>query len=457
MEIKFACKKFLAKRLKAIGAGKGGIQILDRLALTHFDSVETVAFDTDATTLQTSIARRKVLFGANVTGEVGSGGNPDLAERAIEEDVVQIDSELSENDALLLFGGLGGGTAGRLLIHIARRSQEGFENRLPVLAFVTLPFRFEGEQRIQQAKADLQELRHWIRGVIAISNDALLTPSLASATIEQAFVYLDEQITGLASTFLDILRADKPLQLSFGELIAELALQQSGLYVCTAEAQGPNRPFDLFARLKKSPFHKLHFEPEAVRRAVLHVLGGDDVRMNEIAILLEQFQKEFCNCESVRIGVSILPSLQGKLRLTVLGTDARVEEVEAVAAPQVTSVPTVETTSSQFSPEQPKFAEPAWQADSAAASTNLPVNSPSNGSCEPSAIFSSTNSQPEEVNGKSLGTAAGSNSKCQRYIQPELPFVENDPHKKFFDAHPTVEEGEDLDSPTFLRWKLKIR
>src|SRR5580693_6831089 len=137
-----------AVRIKVVGLGGAGGNVLDRLLLDGLDDVELVAINTDVQALTASVVEHKVQLGRNTTRGLGAGGDPEVGYAAAEEGVEEIRQALEGAQMIFLCAGLGGGTgsgAARIVASLAR------EQKALVIAFATLPFAFEGRRRRGQA------------------------------------------------------------------------------------------------------------------------------------------------------------------------------------------------------------------------------------------------------------------------------------------------------------------
>ena len=119
-------------RVKVIGIGGAGSNILDRVMLDGIDEADLVAINTDVQSLTASVAAHKVQLGRNLTRGLGSGGDPELGYAAAEEATDEIRSVLQGGTVIFLSVGLGGGTGSGAAPLVAQIAKE--ENAL-VLAF----------------------------------------------------------------------------------------------------------------------------------------------------------------------------------------------------------------------------------------------------------------------------------------------------------------------------------
>src|SRR6185436_222681 len=108
-----------------------------------------IAVNTDAQDLHNSQAKRKVHIGKNLTRGLGTGMNPELGKRAVEETKEEIQESIKGADMVFIASGMGGGTGTGAAPVIARTAKE---SGCLTVAVVTKPFFFEGAQRLKLAE-----------------------------------------------------------------------------------------------------------------------------------------------------------------------------------------------------------------------------------------------------------------------------------------------------------------
>src|SRR5580658_5891851 len=77
-------------RVKVVGLGGAGGNVLDRLLLDGLQDAELIAINTDTQALTASVVEHKVQLGRTTTRGLGAGGDPELGYAAAEEGVDEI-------------------------------------------------------------------------------------------------------------------------------------------------------------------------------------------------------------------------------------------------------------------------------------------------------------------------------------------------------------------------------
>ena len=182
--------------IQVLGLGGAGSNALDRILLDGFDDAELIALNTDMQALTSSVASVKVQLGRNTTRGLGAGGDPEVGYAAAEESADEIRGSLDGAQMVFLIAGLGGGTGSGSAPLIASYARE---QDAMVVAFVTMPFSFEGKRRRAQADQALASLQHYADVVICFENDKLGDAVSPRAGIQEAFT-ADRKSTRLNSS-----------------------------------------------------------------------------------------------------------------------------------------------------------------------------------------------------------------------------------------------------------------
>src|SRR5687768_1516473 len=179
-------------RIKIVGLGGAGGNVLDRLLLDGTDDTELVAINTDVQALTASVVTERVQLGRMTTRGLGAGGDPEVGYAAAEEGIDEIRKTLEGAQIVFLCVGLGGGTgsgAARIVASLAR------EQKSLVVAFATLPFAFEGKRRRAQAEEALGALQRYADVVIHFENDRMSDSVAPLAGIQEAFAVADQTLS----------------------------------------------------------------------------------------------------------------------------------------------------------------------------------------------------------------------------------------------------------------------
>ena len=137
---------------------------------------------------------------------------------------------------MFILAGMGGGTGGGASPIVAEIAAE--QGAL-VIAFVTLPFSFEGGRRLKQAEEGLAALRRACDAVIPLPNDILLQEGADNETVLDSFARADEWIGRGVKSIWAMLSKTGLINVDFATL--RQAFQQRGAKTLFGLARGRGR------------------------------------------------------------------------------------------------------------------------------------------------------------------------------------------------------------------------
>lgn len=263
-------------RIKVLGIGGSGKNALNHMVNTKVKGVEFIAVNTDAQDLHHSLAKKKIHIGKNLTRGLGTGMNPELGKRAVEETKEEIQEAIKGADMVFIAGGEGGGTCTGAAPGVARTAKE--LGALTV-AVVTKPFFFEGMQRMKLAEQGLEDLRKEVDAIIIIPNDRLLANIDKTTTAKNAFAMSDEILKQAVEGISDLITMPGIINIDFADIRAILENAGSAL-MGIGMASGEKRAEESAKMAINSPLLELSIH--GAKGVLFSIAGGDDLTMFEI-------------------------------------------------------------------------------------------------------------------------------------------------------------------------------
>lgn len=263
-------------RIKVVGIGGSGSNAIDHMINTKVKGVEFIAINTDAQDLHTSLAKKKIHIGKNLTKGLGAGMNPEIGKRAIEETKEEVQEAMKGADMVFITCGLGGGTgsgASGVAAQVAK------EIGALTVAVVTKPFFFEGRQRGKIAENALEELRKDVDAIIVIPNDRLLSNISKETTAENAFAMCDDVLKQAVEGISDLITTPGIINIDFADVRAILKESGSAL-MGVGIASGERRAEEAAKMAINSPL--LDLSINGARGVLFSIAGGSDLTMFEI-------------------------------------------------------------------------------------------------------------------------------------------------------------------------------
>ena len=263
-------------RIKVLGVGGSGKGALNHMVTSKVTGVEFIAVNTDAQDLHHSLAKKKIHIGKNLTRGLGTGMNPELGKRAVEETKEEIQEAIKGADMVFIAGGEGGGTCTGAAPGIARTAKE--LGALTV-AVVTKPFFFEGLQRMKLAEQGLEDLRKEVDAIIIIPNDRLLANIDKTTTAKNAFAMSDDILKQAVEGISDLITMPGIINIDFADIRAVLENAGSAL-MGIGTASGEKRAEEAAKMAINSPLLELSIH--GAKGVLFSIAGGDDLTMFEI-------------------------------------------------------------------------------------------------------------------------------------------------------------------------------
>lgn len=263
-------------RIKVVGVGGSGKNAVNHMINSKVKGVDFITINTDSQELHHSLAKRRIHIGKNLTRGLGTGMNPEMGKRAVEETKEDVQESIKGADMVFVACGLGGGTGSGASPVVARTAKE--LGALTV-AVVTKPFFFEGQQRSHVAEAALEELRKEVDAIIVIPNDRLLSTIDKNTTVKNAFAICDEILRQAVEGISDLITTPGIINIDFADIRTVMENAGSAL-MGIGTATGENRAIDAAKLAINSPL--LDVSITGAKGVLFSIAGGEDLTMFEI-------------------------------------------------------------------------------------------------------------------------------------------------------------------------------
>jgi cell division protein FtsZ len=323
-----------------------------------------------------------------------------------------------------------------------------------VLAFVTLPFGFEGDRRRQQALASLDQLRTYADAVICIPNDRLFKLIGENASAVEAFARGNEALAGGAQAVWQLLSRRGLINLDFADLRATLGAKRLDGLFSYGEGSGSGKAKDAMKMLLENPL----LDTEALARAegvLVSILGGPELTLVDVQKAVEPISKH-ANRARVIMGAATDETMRDKLSVTLIAGVAPVPH-RGSSTPAYKAVPG-RARPGEASPAKSgitlnRSVRPTPVAAASATSETASGDAPELVMDPSSANAESDSSTSAET---SLGKTPPPKKEPAKPKQEDLP-LENISRGRFDKSEPTLYDGENLDVPTFLRRGIALK
>ena len=295
--------------VKVIGVGGGGINAANQMFF-HIKDINFAVLDSDSQQLNESPIPDRVLL-ESIPGHD--------ARYVTEENEAEI-ATLFDDDTkmVIIVAGLGGETGTDVAPVVARIAREK-EVTLTV-GIVTIPFQFEGTERIQMALAGIEDMRKHVDSLFVINNQHL-TEIYNDLDQSNAFAKSDETLTTAVRSLYEIIAVKNKLCIDFNDL--RYTLHKGGqAMVFSGYAVGECRVTKALEDAFESPLLK-DCDIYSSRKMMMNFYYNPDSEspllmeeMNEVQAFMSNFNQD----TDVIWGMAYDNTLEDQLKVTVLAS-----------------------------------------------------------------------------------------------------------------------------------------
>ena len=223
--------------IKVIGVGGGGGNAVNHMYKEGIHGVTFALCNTDNQALAKSPIPVKLQLGPTITHGLGAGNNPPKAKDAAEESIEDIKHLLSDGTQMVFItAGMGGGTGTGAAPVVARVAKE---MNILTVGIVTIPFLFEGKEKIIQAIEGVEQIKQNVDALMIINNERLRS-IYSDLTFINAFTKADDTLSIAAKSIVEIITEQGIMNLDFADVSTKL--RNGGVaIISTGLGDGDNR------------------------------------------------------------------------------------------------------------------------------------------------------------------------------------------------------------------------
>ena len=317
--------------IKVIGVGGGGGNAVNHMYREGIHDVTFVLCNTDNQALNDSPVPVHLQLGKE---GLGAGNKPAKAREAAEESLDDIKAMLNDGTKMaFITAGMGGGTGTGAAPVIARVSKE---MGILTVGIVTIPFRFEGARKIDQALDGVEEMSKHVDALLVINNERLreIYPEL---TVLDAFGKADDTLSVAARSIAEIITVHGLINLDFNDV--KTVLKDGGVAIMsTGYGEGEGRVKKAIDDALNSPLLNDNdvFNSKKILLSISFCGEGDGKdslkmeEMNDVNDFMAKFGSDF----EIKWGLATDPELGKKVKVTILATGFGIDNVDGMSSHQ---------------------------------------------------------------------------------------------------------------------------
>jgi len=324
--LSFDLPKNQSNVIKVIGVGGGGSNAINHMYSKGIKGVDYVVCNTDAQALENSNVPNKIQLGVNLTEGLGAGANPIVGEKAAIENLNEIKSMLENNTKMVFItAGMGGGTGTGAAPIISKLAME---MNILTVGIVTMPFVFEGKNRISQANIGLDKLRKNVDALIVVNNNKL-RDVYGNLGVKQGFSKADEVLATAAKGIAEVITHHYTQNIDLKD--AKTVLSKSGNAIMgSAGSSGEKRAIKAVSNALDSPLLNDNSIRGAKNVLLLILSGSSEVTIDEIGLINDYIQETAGNNVNIIMGIGEDQSMVEEISVTVIATGFDINQQDEI-------------------------------------------------------------------------------------------------------------------------------
>jgi cell division protein FtsZ len=346
-------------KIRVVGVGGGGGNIVNSMVNKGIEGVEFIAVNTDAQALDISKANVKIQIGKNITKGLGTGMKDEIGMKAVEETRDVLDKALAGSDMVFITAGMGGGTGtggAPEVAHIAKS-----QNAL-VVAIVTKPFEFEGRPRMELANQGLERLKEEVDSLIVIPNQKIFELISLDTDKKQAFELANKVLYNATKGISQIITKTGEINVDFAD-VRTIMKDMGDAMIGTGIAEGENRAEKASLDALSNPLLD-DIDISGSKCVLVNISSNGSIKMSEIGQINQIIQSKAGEEAKYILGIVDDKDMKDEIMVTVIATGfvkaaelAKTEEAES----QTKKYATVITELPKDQKAYKDLDEPAWK------------------------------------------------------------------------------------------------
>ncbi|MDR2764635.1 MAG: cell division protein FtsZ [Tannerella sp.] len=321
------------KIIKVIGVGGGGGNAVKHMYREGIHDVSFVLCNTDWQDMQGPEVPDKIVLGPTVTKGLGAGNDPKKAEEAARESEEDIRSMLNDGTQMVFItatmgGGTGTGSA-PVIAGIAK------DMGILTVGIVTIPFLFEGYDKIIQALDGVEEMSKNVDALLVVNNERLSElyreERYTRVSVRKAYARANNTLTVAAKGISEVITLAGEMNLDFADV--EKILKNGGIAMMSSGyGEGENRLEVAIKDALNSPL--LSYNDFNNAKKILFQITSSSDEQYELGIdeveHVRKFMGQFEKYIEVIWGLAYDDSLDEKVKFTLLASGFGLEGIDGV-------------------------------------------------------------------------------------------------------------------------------
>ena len=302
-------------KIRVVGVGGGGGNIINSMVNKGIEGVEFIAVNTDAQALDISKANVKIQIGKNITKGLGTGMKDEIGMKAVEESRDAIEKALAGSDMVFITAGMGGGTGtggSPEVAHIAKSL-----NAL-VVAIVTKPFEFEGRPRMEMANQGLERLKDEVDSLIVIPNQKIFELISIDTDKRSAFELANKVLYNATKGISQIITKTGEINVDFAD-VRTIMKDMGDAMIGTGISEGENRADKAALDALSNPLLD-DIDIAGSKSVLVNISSNGSIKMSEIGRINQIIQSKAGEDAKYILGIVDDKDMKEDIMVTVIAT-----------------------------------------------------------------------------------------------------------------------------------------
>jgi cell division protein FtsZ len=305
-------------KIRVIGVGGGGGSIVAEIA-SRIKKADFVAINTDLKALKALRRVKRFQLGRNLTQGLGTGMNVEVGEAAAQEAKEKIKKLFEGQDICIIISCLGGGTgcgATPVLAKIAK----SFD--CLTYGIFTLPFKFEGEKKMDIAKEALIKTKPYLNIYSVIPNERIFQIIDKNTPLKEALSAINQQLAENLEGLIEMIYSPGLINIDFADLKTILEGRGKLAYLKKTEI----KQLDREQEAKKLISSRIYpYTIQGARGILYNLVGGRDLQISEVAELSKIISGSLNKNAKIVFGLNQKAGRENKIELTLLAVGSNIK------------------------------------------------------------------------------------------------------------------------------------
>jgi len=299
-------------KIRIIGIGGGGGSIISEI-IPRINKADFLALNTDARALRGLNRKiKKIQFGQSLTKGLGTGMNVELGEQAALEEKDKIKKVFEGQDFCIIISCLGGGTGSGATPIFAKTAR-----RLGCLTYgiFTLPFKFEGERKMEIAKESLKKIGPHFNIFSVIPNERIFQIIDKNTPLQDALSAINKRLVNNLEGLIEMIYLPGLINIDFADLKTILSGRGRLAYLNTVEIAETHKD-EAARKVSSTPLYP--YTLKGSKGILYNIVGGKALCLSDVSRISEIISEYVNKNARIIFGINQHAKYRDKVKITLL-------------------------------------------------------------------------------------------------------------------------------------------